>query len=363
MKKFLSLISILFITCFMGILSVSAAGSKMEITYNKKYKYSWNGISDFNSPNYSYKLSCKNVTKTNSIGLSGTKINAIDGYVELEATITNGEISCNIYKDDPASGNPILTSDSISIGTTTTKRQETTSTTVTPTQTTTQAPKSNNANLKTLSVVSDDDSEVTLSPKFDALVYEYETTVPSTVKTIAINATMEDSKANMVISNNVNEELTPGENNKITVTVTAEDGTKKAYVINVKREALTADATLQSLSIKECKSFELKPDKFTYTVKVKKSVKELTLDYVLSDENSSVEIEGNENLKDGSKVKITVTAEDGTKKVYTLTISKEQETTKKDTSNISVEKNPLIIMGLSIIAFGLIGGIIYVIKK
>lgn len=362
MKKFLSLISILFITCFVGILSVSAVGSKMEKISNKKYKYSWNGISDFNSTNYSYNLSCKNGTKINYNGLSGTKINAIEGYVELETTITNGEISCNIYKDDPASDNPILTSDSIVIGTTTTKHQETTSTT-TPAQTTTQAPKSNNANLKTLSVVSDDDSEVTLSPKFDALVYEYEATVPSTVKTIAINATMEDSKSNMIISNNVNEELKPGENNKITITVTAEDGTKKAYVINVRREALTADATLQSLSIKECKSFKLKPDKFTYTVKVKKSVKELTLDYVLSDENSSVEIEDNENLKDGSKVKITVTAEDGTKKVYTLTISKEQKTTKKDTSNISVEKNPLIIMGLSIIAFGLIGGIIYVIKK
>lgn len=356
MKKFLSLISILFITCFMGILSVSAADSSIT-----KTSFSWSGVTNFSV----CKLKCSNVTIVGGDISSGNVLKSANGSVTFTSP-NNTTITCSVYTAKELTGNDAdeqVTSKSITVGTTTTKRQETTSTTVTPTQTTTQAPKSNNANLKTLSVVSDDDSEVTLSPKFDALVYEYEATVPSTVKTIAINATMEDSKANMVISNNVNDELTPGENNKITVTVTAEDGTKKAYVINVKREALTADATLQSLSIKECKSFELKPDKFTYTVKVKKSVKELTLDYVLSDENSSVEIEGNENLKDGSKVKITVTAEDGTKKVYTLTISKEQETTKKDTSNISVEKNPLIIMGLSIIAFGLIGGIIYVIKK
>ena len=72
-------------------------------------------------------------------------------------------------------------------------------------------------------------------------------------------------------------------------------------------------------------------------------------------------VDGNKDLKDGSKVKITVTAQDGTKKVYTLEISKETE--KKETNDVVVEKNPLIIMGLSIIAFGLIGGIVYVIKK
>ena len=91
-------------------------------------------------------------------------------------------------------------------------------------------------------------------------------------------------------------------------------------------------------------------------------MKKLTINYVLDDENASVDIEGNKNLKDGSVVKVIVTAQDGTKKVYTLNISKETEV-KKQTSNIAVEKNPLIIMGLSIIAFGLIGGIIYVIKK
>lgn len=230
--------------------------------------------------------------------------------------------------------------------------------------TTTQAPKSSNANLKTLEIKGNDDSDVILTPNFSSDVYEYSATVDASIKTININATMEDSKSNMVISNNATDELKAGENNKITITVTAEDGTtKKAYVINIKREALTADATLKSLLIKECSDFAFKSDKFSYTIKVKETVSKLTIDYVTSSEDALVSISGNEDLKDGSKVKILVTAEDGTKKEYILNIKKESKTVKENTSNINIEKNPLIIMALSMVAFGLIGGIVYVIKK
>lgn len=230
--------------------------------------------------------------------------------------------------------------------------------------TTTQAPKSSNANLKTLEIKGNDDSDVILTPNFSSDVYEYSATVDASIKTININATMEDSKSNMVISNNATDELKAGENNKITITVTAEDGTtKKAYVINIKREALTADATLKSLLIKECSDFAFKSDKFSYTIKVKETVSKLTIDYVTSSEDALVTISGNEDLKDGSKVKILVTAEDGTKKEYILNIKKESKTVKENTSNINIEKNPLIIMALSMVAFGLIGGIVYVIKK
>ena len=77
-----------------------------------------------------------------------------------------------------------------------------------------------------------------------------------------------------------------------------------------------------------------------------------------------VTIKNNDKLKDGSKVKLIVEAEDGTKKEYTLNIVKEskKETNKKPIEVIG-EKNPLIIMLLSMIGFSLIGGIIYVAKK
>ena len=96
---------------------------------------------------------------------------------------------------------------------------------------------------------------------------------------------------------------------------------------------------------------------------IEENVKTLTLDYETSSLNSKVSVNGNKDLKDGSKVKILVTAEDGTKKEYILNIFKENPKDKTIPYKANEERNPLIIMSLSLIAFGLIGGIVYVIKK
>lgn len=316
-------------------------------------------VSDYNNvPGNLYIDYPSNLLQCNSNCPKTQKINGNTSFTYQFRGISNGEAFISVtssYNIDDVPPKKII----VGTGTITTKP---TQPTTTP-STTTQASKSNNANLKTLEITGSDDSEVVLSPSFSSNVYEYSATVAGEVKTITINATMEDSKANMVVSNNATEELVAGENNKIVITVTAEDGTKKAYTINIKREALTADATLKSLTIKECSDFELKENKFSYSVKIKDSVKKLTLDYVTSDENAEVSISGNENLKNGSKVKILVTAQDGTKKEYVLNIVKDTETTKKSSVDVEAEKNPLIIMALSMVAFGLIGGIIYVIKK
>ena len=159
--------------------------------------------------------------------------------------------------------------------------------------------------------------------------------------------------------------MVAGENNKITITVLAEDGqTKNTYTINVLRDALETDATLKSLKIKEYPSFKFSADKFSYNVEVDSSVKKLTFDYTLASDKSSVEISGNDELKDGSVVKLTVTSEDGSKREYKFTVIKTKKTsTTEKVVTVSSNKNPLIIIGLSLIAFGLIGGIVYVAKK
>lgn len=279
-----------------------------------------------------------------------------DGTVTFYAK-NSGTVTFNFAdKSEQDSTSPIT----VTINTTTTTQPPTTTTAP---ATTTQAQRSNNANLSSLHVTDSDGNEVELSPSFSPNTYEYSATVDAAIRTINIDATMEDSQANLVISNNATEELVAGENNRITVTVTAEDGTsKKAYVINIRRDALTADATLKSLSIKECDDFKFEEDKFSYNVKIANSVNKLTLDYEASSSDATVSISGNEDLENGSKVKILVTAEDGTKRQYVLNIVKESNTTKK-ANNVIAEKNPLIIMALSIVAFGLIGGIVYVIKK
>lgn len=350
MKKFLNSLIIIFVFMFIGIVNVEAASSSL-IKDGRNYKFTWTGLT--NMDYITYTLNCSGGTSVSGEGgNTGGMVTSDNGYVVLSPS--ENTLSCKITN---GSGEVVVES-SVDITSNTTKSTQTTTTT----QAQTTVAKSNNANLKSLSVKTSDDRVVEITPKFDAGITEYSATVDSSVKTVNVEAIMEDSKANVVLSKNASEELNAGENNKITITVTAEDGTKRAYTLNIKREALTADATLKTLIIKEAKNFKLKTDQYSYSIKVANDVKKLSLDIETSDDTATYVIEGNESLKDGSIVKIIVTAEDGTKKVYKLNISKVSTTTKKKVV-VNAEKNPLIIMGLSIIAFGLIGGIIYVIKK
>lgn len=244
---------------------------------------------------------------------------------------------------------------------------KTTTTTTSPTTTTTTSSttpqKSNNAFLSSIKISDDKGTSIGYTPTFNKEVYDYSATVASTVSKVSIDTTLEDSKANVVITGN-NTELVAGENNKIVITVTAEDGTKKTYNINVKRESQDSNANLSSLEIKEDKTFEFDPDSFVYDINIKNSVNKLTINYSVESDTTTVEISGNKKLKNGSVVKILVTAEDGTKREYTLNIIKEKDTVKTtDTTKYKDEKNPFVLIVLSVIGFALIGGIINVIKK
>ncbi|HIU39692.1 MAG TPA: cadherin-like beta sandwich domain-containing protein [Candidatus Aphodocola excrementigallinarum] len=361
MKKLLCYTFITFCVMFMGMMNASA----VKITISGNDRVSLNRtiditftVSDYNNVPGNLNIDYpSNLLQCNSNCPRTQQINGNTSFTYQFRGIANGVATINVTSNY----NGADTSKQITVGTitnTTTQAPQTTQSTTTTTQA-----KSNNNNLSSLTLTTNEGEEVDLSPSFSPSVYTYSATVASTAKTVSVDARMEDSRANLTI-NGDDDELVAGENNRITITVTAEDGTPRTYTINVTREALTADATLSELSIKESKSFKLEENKYTYNVKIGKNVKTLTLDYTPSDENATVEVDGNENLKDGSKVRITVTAEDGTKRVYTLNIVKETTTTKNaNTDSIEVEKNPLIIMGLSVIAFGLVGGIIYVIRK
>lgn len=94
--------------------------------------------------------------------------------------------------------------------------------------TTTQEPevkKSSEKNLSSLSV-----SEGTLSPKFSSGTTSYKVDLTSETESLTISAKAKDSKAK--VSGTGKKELKIGENN-FTVTVTAEDGSKKTYTISV----------------------------------------------------------------------------------------------------------------------------------
>lgn len=358
--KILSMFFIIIGVLFLNTLCVNAATLVKE---GNEYVFSWKDLKF--EGNNDYKVSCSNSNINGKyvrrVESGNVIIEQKEGKIKFKPTIENGQIECKIFKDD--AGNPVIDSATIMVGTTTT----TTTTTKPPATTTTkQDSKSNDASLKMLTVKDNEGTTVVLTPEFSSTVYEYDGMVSGTVKTVNIEPVANHDKANIVISSNASQELKDGENNKITITVTAEDGeTKKTYTLNIKKDALTSDATLSALEIEELPDFEFDASIFKYDVKIKEEITKLTLKYTASDEKSIVTVSGNEDLANGSKIKILVTAEDGTKKEYVITISKNVTTTKKNTQvkKSTSEKNPFIIMALSMTAFGLIGAIVYVSKK
>lgn len=176
--------------------------------------------------------------------------------------------------------------------------------------------KSNNTNLKVLSI-----EGVELTPAFSANVTEYSVKLVNyKEQSLKINAEAEDEKSTVKVEGN--EEIKIGEN-VISITVTAEDGTTKVYkvtVINEEKEALG----LSSLVIKgvELKSFS--PSKFNYEIEFKELDK-LEIEAIANEEGATVEIIGNENLTETGEhiITIMVTSADGEQiATYTITANK-----------------------------------------
>ena len=94
------------------------------------------------------------------------------------------------------------------------------------TQTNKNDSKSSNNTLKSLSIEGQK-----ISPDFTSDKTDYSLTVPNDTKTVKINAEVSDSKANLTGTGE--KEVKEGDN-KFEIVVTAENGDKKTYTINVK---------------------------------------------------------------------------------------------------------------------------------
>lgn len=173
--------------------------------------------------------------------------------------------------------------------------------------------KSNNTNLKNISLSSG-------SINFDKNVLEYNTNVSCDITDIEVVATTEDDKARVEISGNNN--LVVG-NNKIQIKVIAEDNSSKIYVINLERKkedyVLSSNDYISSINIKDY-DIDFDKNNLNYTLKIM-GEKQLEIEVLLEDSKSNYEIVGNNDLKDGSVIKIIVTSEDGNVRTYNVNIS------------------------------------------
>lgn len=180
--------------------------------------------------------------------------------------------------------------------------------------------RSSNTNLATLKI-----SNGTLSPGFSKANTKYSMDVPFSTTKLNISATAEDAKSKVTISN---PDLVAEEVTTVKVTVTAENGATKTYTINVKRgkdpnKPLSNNNYLSDLSVSiGMLSPAFDKDKLNYAVYLPFEVSYIEVNTSVEDTKyATIKKEGDNNLSIGNNLfKYTVTAEDGSERVYTLTV-------------------------------------------
>lgn len=167
----------------------------------------------------------------------------------------------------------------------------------------------------------------TISPAFNKNTTSYSLTVPNNVSSVTLNATKESAKA--TLTGTGNKSLSVGANN-ISVVVTAENGNKRTYTITVTRQSAIQKSSDNSLKDLSVPGYTLSPvfnkDNLDYTLKVPNNATKIDVKAIANNEKSSVKIVGNTYLKVGNNVvTVEVTAEDGSKKTYKITVTREEE--------------------------------------
>ena len=179
-------------------------------------------------------------------------------------------------------------------------------------------PLSKDNALKSLTV-----SNATISPAFDPNTTSYTAEVPFEVSKLDVKATANDSKAKVSINS---PNLTPNGTTKVTVIVTAENGSTKTYTISVKRanDPNYVPSGNNDLSGITVDGYVLSPvfsaDNTSYIVWLPYETDSILVSGTTADPNASVRVEGGENLTAGADntVKVICVAENGTEKVYTV---------------------------------------------
>lgn len=180
------------------------------------------------------------------------------------------------------------------------------------------APMSADNALKSLTV-----SNATISPAFSAGTTSYTAEVPFSVSKLELSAAANDSKAKVSINS---PNLTPNGTTKVTVTVTAENGSTKTYTISVKRAqdpnyTASGNNDLSGISVD---GFLLSPvfsaENTKYVIWLPYETESVTVSGTAADSKASVNVEGGSNLLAGqdNEIKVICTAENGTAKTYTV---------------------------------------------
>ena len=222
----------------------------------------------------------------------------------------------------------------------------------------------------------------TFDKEFDKDTLEYTLTVPYDTEEVNLSGVLGDSYATV---KGLTTYKLDGDKTVAYVTVTAEDGTERVYTITIVREAKPTEEGktevkeevktspvayfysdnnyLKSLEI-DGYDIDFDREVYEYKITVGSDVDSLDIKAIPEDYRSRVEITGNENFKTGdNEVIITVTAEDGSERVYKILVKKEKE---KKVTALGEDKEPsnlgekIVIIALIILV---VLGLLYLIFK
>ncbi|MFC3747684.1 cadherin-like beta sandwich domain-containing protein [Paenibacillus sp. GCM10012306] len=192
-------------------------------------------------------------------------------------------------------------------------------------------------------------SSGTLNPVFDGASTHYSSQVDNKVSSITVTASVYDSAATFTVNGTIGISgqasgpfnLKVGRN-EITIVVTAKDGSSKTYIVTVIRKAAEEASSNADLSSLTLSSGTLNPvfasDVTSYATQVDYNVSGITVTANVYDNAALLTVNGTPvvsghasgtiDLKVGSNIiPIKVTAQDGTLKTYTVTVTRTAENT------------------------------------
>lgn len=195
-------------------------------------------------------------------------------------------------------------------------------------------------------------SEPGLQPAFSSAITAYTLTVPSTVDSVTVTATPENSNAGITIAGTVTRSLSvnlnpPGSSKDITITLTDQSGSQSSYVITVNRAApLSGNNELSNLTVSSGSLTPgFSPGTLNYVVDVATGVTSVDIAATKSDPNAvvsgdlpnsgqaTIPLDGPGSSK---TVSITVTAPNQVSRTYRITINRLAPSNNADLSALSV---------------------------
>ncbi len=176
-----------------------------------------------------------------------------------------------------------------------------------------------------------------LSPGFDRNITEYSVSVPFEISSLNVNASVEDGTASVSVYNT---NLISEETVDVSVTVTAENGSTRTYILHTLRgkdpnKILSTNNYLATLTISDgLLSPGFSKEQEQYIVYLPYEVGNINIDYSVEDTRyATVVKEGPETLSVGNNIyKFTVKAEDESERVYTITVYRGKSLLENDLS-------------------------------